>query len=123
MEEEQETEEKTKKSGKAENKTWPINEEVAKELIFCLDQLSKELNEPNEQFNAYNFLRLLCLFSGEKEKATYYGLCAEYIYNINQIAILPSGERFSHDNIQRFNILLARMEQLGIKQYGITFDA
>ena len=34
MEEEQETEEKTKKSGKAENKTWPINEEVAKELIF-----------------------------------------------------------------------------------------
>jgi hypothetical protein len=122
MEEEQETEEKTKKSGKAENKTWPINEEVAKELIFCLDQLSKELNEPNEQFNAYNFLRLLCLFSGEKEKATYYGLCAEYIYNINQIAILPSGERFSHDNIQRFNILLARMEQLGIKQYGITFE-
>ena len=97
-------------------------EEVAKELIFCLDQLSKELNEPNEQFNAYNFLRLLCLFSGEKEKATYYGLCAEYIYNINQIAILPSGERFSHDNIQRFNILLARMEQLGIKQYGITFE-
>ena len=46
MEEEQETEEKTKKSGKAENKTWPINEEVAKELIFCLDQLIKELNEP-----------------------------------------------------------------------------
>lgn len=91
-------------------------------MIFCLDQLSKELNEPNEQFNAYNFLRLLCLFSGEKEKATYYGLCAEYIYNINQIAILPSGERFSHDNIQRFNILLARMEQLGIKQYGITFE-
>lgn len=91
-------------------------------MIFCLDQLSKELNEPNEQFNAYNFLQLLCLFSGEKEKATYYGLCAEYIYNINQIAILPSGERFSHDNIQRFNILLARMEQLGIKQYGITFE-
>ena len=30
---------KQKKSGKAENKTWPINEEVAKELIFCLDQL------------------------------------------------------------------------------------
>ena len=55
MEEEQETEEKQRSQEKAENKTWPINEEVAKELIFCLDQLSKELNEPNEQFNAFDF--------------------------------------------------------------------
>lgn len=99
-----------------------IDRQTAQELIFCLDQLAKELVTPEEQFNAYNFLRLLCLFAGEKDQSTYYELCAEYIYNVNQIAVQPSSERFSPSNIQRFNILSARMEQLGITQYAVTFS-
>lgn len=98
-----------------------IDGHTARELIFCLDQLAKEAETPEEQFNAYNFLRLLSLFAGEKDLSTYYELCAEYIYCVNQIAVRPSGERFSPNNIQRFNILSARMEQLGIPQYATTF--
>lgn len=95
---------------------------VAEELIYCLDQLAKELNEPCDQFNAYNFLRLLCLFCGKEKESTYYELCAAYLYNVNLLTTLPFKERFSPESIQRFNILLARMEQLGIYQYGISFE-
>lgn len=99
-----------------------LNGQTAEELIFCLDQLTKDLEDPCDQFNAYNFLRLLCLFSGKKDTATYYELCADYLYAINQMGIQPFGERLSSNNIDRFNILLARMEQLGVKLYGITFE-
>lgn len=98
-----------------------INHETAQELIFCLDQLATGLEEPIDRFNAYNFLRLLCCFTGSKNTATYYELCADYIYEINQLAIQPYSTRFSQENIQRFNILSARMEQLGVKQYAASF--
>lgn len=103
------------------NVEW-LNGQTAEELLFCLDQLAKDLDDPCDQFNIYNFLRLLCLFSGKKDTATYYELCADYLYAINQMGTQPFGERLAQGNIERFNILLARMEQLGIKQYGITFE-
>lgn len=103
-------------------KNSPMDISVAEELMYCLDQLAKELNEPCDQFNAYNFLRLLCLFCGKEKEATYYELCATYLYNVNLLTTLPFKARFSQETIQRFNILLARMEQLGIYQYGISFE-
>lgn len=102
--------------------TGQMDMSVAEELIYCLDQLSKDLTEPCEQFNAYNFLHLLCLFCGKEKEAMYYELCATYLYNVNLLTMLPYKERFSSETIQRFNILLARMEQLGIQKYGISFE-
>lgn len=103
-------------------KTGHMDMSVAEELIYCLDQLSKDLTEPCEQFNAYNFLHLLCLFCGKEKEAMYYELCAAYLYNVNLLTTLPFKERFSSETLQRFNILLARMEQLGIQKYGISFE-
>lgn len=103
------------------NSGW-LDGQTADELIFCLDQLAKDLDDPCDQFNTYNFLRLLCLFSGRKDYATYYELCADYLYAIHQMGTQPFSERLSQGNIGRFNILLARMEQLGIKRYGVTFE-
>lgn len=105
----------TKRSGQ-------MDMSMAEELIYCLDQLSKDLTEPCDQFNAYNFLRLLCLFCGKEKEALYYDLCATYLYNVNLLTTLPFKERFSSETLQRFNILLARMEQLGIQKYGISFE-
>ena len=104
------------------NAVEKIDTYTAKELIYCLDQLAKDLDDPCDRFNSYNFLRLLCLFSGMKDTATYYELCADYLYAINQMAVQPYGERFPAGDVERLDILMARMEQLGIKRYGIMFE-
>ena len=107
--------------GESTCRGW-LDAQAAVELLFCLDQLAKDLEAPEDRFNACNFLRMLCLFAGRRDNATYYELCADYLYAIHQMGTQPMGERLSPVNMERFGILLARMEQLGIKPYGITFE-
>lgn len=93
---------------------------TAEELIFCLDLLTKEIADPTEQLDAYCFMQLLCNFVGHEQIATYYQACADYLYNIHILTTLPANERFSAESVHNFNILQARMEQLGIERYAST---
>lgn len=112
-----ETEDKEKKIALS-NPT--LNAKLVQELIYCMDSLTSNIDNPCEQFNTYNILRFLCHFIGNKELATYYSLCADYIYNVDVLTTEPFQDRFSKGNIQKFSLLLTRMESLKIKRYSNT---
>lgn len=99
----------------------PLDCILVQELVYCMDSLSSDTEDPCEQFNVYNMLYFLCNFVGNKELATYYLLCADYIYNVDVLTTEPFRERFSKENIQKFSDLLIRMESLGLKRYSRTF--
>lgn len=99
-----------------------MSHSTAEELIYCLDLLTKDIADPIEQLDAYCFMQLLCHFAGYGQTAAYYQVCADYLYNIHALASKAAGERFSAESIRDFNILQARMEQVGIEHYADTLD-
>ncbi|MEY8485592.1 ATP-binding protein [uncultured Parabacteroides sp.] len=100
---------------------FSINSKLVRELIYCIDSLVWEVEDVSEQFNAYNMLWLLCRFAGDQSLAEYYRLCADYIYNVDNLATCPFQCRFSRENIVKFDELFLRMNKLGIQKYGHTF--
>lgn len=99
-----------------------ISHQTAEELIYCLDLLAKDINDPIEQLDAYCFMQLLCHFAGNEETAAYYQVCADYLYTIHMLTTKPTKQRFSAEAIPEFNILQARMEQLGIERYASPLE-
>lgn len=97
-----------------------LNIKLVEELIYCLDSLINDIEDPCDQFNTYNILRLLCNFVGNEELANYYSLCADYIYNVDVLTTKPFDERFSKENIQKFSNLLTKMEVLDLERYSRT---
>lgn len=95
---------------------------TAEELIYCLDLLSKDITDPIQQLDAYCFMHLLCNFVGQEKTAAYYQVCADYLYHIHLLTSIPVKERFSTESTHNFNILQARMEQLGIERYATTLN-
>lgn len=114
----QETPETEYKEKKTALSNPTLNAKLVQELIYCMDSLINNIENPCEQFNTYNILRFLCHFIGNKELANYYSLCADYIYNVDLLTTEPFQDRFSKGNIQKFNQLLARMESLRIERYS-----
>lgn len=119
------TEPKTIEEKESEKKLTPPNSSLnikqVQELIYCMDSLISDIEDPCEQFNTYNMLHFLCNFAGNKELANYYLLCADYIYNVDVLTTEPFQDRFSKEGTQKFSDLLIRMESLGLQQYSRTF--
>lgn len=88
------------------------------ELIYCLDLFVKDLSDQREQFSAYYSLRLLCHIIGKQELASFYEICADYLYNINMLASDLFHEYSSPETILKFDNLQIRMNDLGLSRYG-----
>lgn len=95
---------------------------TAEELIYCLDLHTKDITDPVEQLDVYSFIQLLCQFAGHEQTAAYYQICADYLYNIHMLTSKPASERFTTASTHDFNILQARMEQVGIERYASTLE-
>lgn len=117
-----ETETTEETEGQVMSSSESMTHATAEELIYCLDLLAKDITDPIEQLDAYCFMQLLCHFAGYGQTAAYYQVCADYIYIIHSLAFKAAGERFSAENMRDFNILQARMEQVGIERYADTLD-
>lgn len=115
-EEKEETIEKEVKNILSDHSDLTI--EMARELIYCVDSLSMDLEDSIERFNVYNILGLLCNLAGNQTLASYYQICADYIYNVEVLMTEPYHNRFSEPNIQKFRDLLKRMEQMEVERYG-----
>lgn len=111
-----ETPEKEVKNILSDNSDLAI--EVARELIYCVDLLALDLEDSIERFNVYNILGFLCNLTGNQTLASYYQLCADYIYNVEVLMTEPYHNRFSESNIQKFRDLQKRMELMDIDRYG-----
>lgn len=96
-----------------------MSHHTAVELIYCLDLLAKETTDPIEQLDTYCFMQLLCRFAGYEQTAAYYQVCADYLYNIHILTTRPVKERFTAESMHDFNILQARMEQVGIERHSV----
>lgn len=116
-----ETETTEETDGQVMSSSESMTHATAEELIYCLDLLAKDITDPIEQLDAYCFMQLLCHFAGYGQTAGYYQVCADYII-IHSLASKAAGERFSAENMRDFNILQARMEQVGIERYADTLD-
>lgn len=112
----------------AEDEALPLKAEeimshhTAEELIYCLDLLAKDITDPVEQLDIYCFMQLLCRFAGREQTAAYYQVCADYLYNIHILTTKPITERYTPESAHDFNILQARMEQVGVMRYASTLE-
>lgn len=91
---------------------------LARELLYCLDLLTDELDKTDEKFNAFNSLSFLSRFTGDKILSDYYQLCTDFLYQVDQLTEAPCGQRFTRENIGKLSNLLKRMELSGISHYN-----
>lgn len=99
-----------------------MSRHTAEELVYCLDLFIQDMTEPTDQLDAYCFMQLLCHLVGYEETAAYYQICADYLYDIHTLALRPGKERFTEESLHDFNILQARMEQVGVECYATTLE-